>query len=109
MSDNSDDTSAPKNTTLWNQLCRVPPEHLKSFTRAGGFKGTAIKPMWSIHRMTEIFGPCGQGWGIEQPQFEPITAGEDWQIYQAKEAMRHRERAVWYLEKRRSLKEEYNV
>ena len=38
-----------------------------------------------------------------------ITDGFDWCEYQAQEAMRHRERAAWYLEKRRSLKEEYNV
>jgi hypothetical protein len=60
------------NTELWDKLCRVPPEHLKSFKRAGGFQGTAIKPMWSIHRMTEIFGPVGDGWGTDEPQFQTV-------------------------------------
>lgn len=58
------------NTEIWDKLKRVPPEHLKSFERAGGFKGTAIKPMWTIHRMTEVFGPIGKKWGIGEPRFE---------------------------------------
>lgn len=69
------------NTKLWDQLCRVPPEHLKQFTRAGGFKGTAIKPMWSIHRMTELFGPCGEGWGIAKPDFQIVNAGDEIMVY----------------------------
>jgi len=48
---------------LWNRLYKTPKEHLKPFTRAGGFKGTSIKPMYAIMRATEEFGPCGQGWG----------------------------------------------
>lgn len=60
------------NTEIWDKLKRVPPEHLKGFQRAGGFKGTAIKPMWTIHRMTEIFGPVGIGWNMTQPEFQVI-------------------------------------
>lgn len=65
------------NTTLWDELKRVPPEHLKGFSRAGGFKGTAIKPMWSFHRMTEMFGPVGLGWGINEPSFQTVPAGDE--------------------------------
>jgi hypothetical protein len=54
---------------------------LKSFTRAGGFKGTAIKPMWTIHRMTEVFGPCGTGWGINEPKFELIPCGDELAVF----------------------------
>ncbi|HMT13106.1 MAG TPA: hypothetical protein PKE19_00010 [Aestuariivirga sp.] len=66
------------NLNLWNCVCRVPKENLKGFTRAGGFGGTAIKPMWSIKTMTEQFGPCGEGWGIDAPTFQimPGTDGE---------------------------------
>lgn len=59
-------------TAIWDKLARVPKEHLKPFTRAGGFKGTAIKPMWTIHRMTEEFGPCGEGWGVNEPIFQVV-------------------------------------
>jgi hypothetical protein len=38
----------------------------KAFSRAGGFKGTAIKPYWIIMKATEVFGPVGIGWGWEE-------------------------------------------
>jgi len=60
------------NTELWDKLGKTDPAHTKQFTRAGGFKGTAIKPMWSYRRMTEEFGPCGKGWGIDQPSFQVV-------------------------------------
>ena len=69
------------NTEIWDKLKRVPPEHLKGFQRAGGFKGTAIKPMWTIHRMTEVFGPVGQGWGIDHPEFQVVPAGDEVLVY----------------------------
>ncbi len=65
------------NTKLWDTLKRVPPDQLKQFSRSGGFKGTAIKPMWSFHRMTEIFGPVGKGWGINEPTFTTVPAGDE--------------------------------
>lgn len=69
------------NTKLWDELKRVPPEQLKPFQRAGGFKGTAIRPMWTIHRMTEVFGPCGEKWGIDEPKFTVVPAGEEIMVY----------------------------
>lgn len=65
------------NTKLWDTLGKTDPAHTKGFTRGGGFKGTAIKPMWSYRRMTEEFGPCGTGWGIEAPQFQVLAGAED--------------------------------
>jgi hypothetical protein len=64
------------NTAIWDSVCRVPKESLKGFTRAGGFSGTAIKPMWSIKAMTEQFGPCGRGWGIDRPEFQIVNGHE---------------------------------
>lgn len=65
-------------TALWDKLGKTDPSHTKGFTRGGGFKGTAIKPMWSYRRMTEEFGPVGKGWGIYEPSFQvvPGTDGE---------------------------------
>lgn len=59
-------------TVLWDKLGRTDPAHTKSFKRAGGFSGTAIKPMFSYKRMTEEFGPCGEGWGINEPSFQVV-------------------------------------
>ena len=66
-----------ENMKLWNDVKRVPPEHLKGFTRGGGFKGTAIKPMWSIQTMTEQFGPIGIGWGVGKPEYTLVPAGNE--------------------------------
>lgn len=70
-----------QNLALWNKVSRVPKEHLKGFTRGGGFKGTAIKPMWSIHTMTEQFGPCGEGWGIGKPDFTVVPSENETLVY----------------------------
>ena len=63
-------------TELWDRLGKTDPAHTKSFTRAGGFKGTAIKPMASYRRMTEEFGPCGVGWGMSAPRFDTVPGSE---------------------------------
>ncbi len=59
-------------TELWDKLGKTDPAHTKDFTRGGGFKGTAIKPMFSYRRLTEEFGPCGTGWGVNEPQFQVV-------------------------------------
>lgn len=63
-------------TALWDKLGKTDPAHVKSFKRAGGFSGTAIKPMWSYRRMTEEFGPCGEGWGVNEPSFQVVPGVE---------------------------------
>lgn len=50
-------------TAIWDRLFKTDPAATKPFTRAGGFKGTAIKPYWCIMRATQEFGPVGSGWG----------------------------------------------
>jgi hypothetical protein len=59
-----------ENMRIWNALSKTDPAQTKAFKRAGGFSGTAVKPMWVIKRLTEQFGPCGEGWGIGRPHFE---------------------------------------
>ena len=66
---------------IWNRLCKTDPKHTKRFQRAGGFSGTAIKPIWTILRMTEVFGPCGTGWGMEKPEFEIQAAVDEWLVF----------------------------
>lgn len=68
--------SETTNMDLWNILSRTDPSATKNFTRGGGFKGTAIKPMWSVKRLTEEFGPCGDGWGVEEPSFQVVPASD---------------------------------
>lgn len=57
---------------IWNQLSKTDPKHVKSFTRAGGFKGHAVRPIYAIQKMTEIYGPAGEGWGTGEPVFQVV-------------------------------------
>lgn len=61
-----------ENMKIWEQLSKTDPKHTKGFKRAGGFSGTAVKPQWVIQRLSEVFGPCGSGWGFTQPQFQVV-------------------------------------
>lgn len=60
------------NLRIWSQLATTDPAQTKEFQRPGGFRGTAIKPMYAVKKMTEVFGPCGQGWGADEPKFEIV-------------------------------------
>jgi hypothetical protein len=78
MSTENQPVEAPSNLRIWDRLSKTDPRHTKRFQRSGGFSGTAIKPIWTILRMTEVFGPCGSGWGMEKPEFvtQPGSDGE---------------------------------
>lgn len=53
------------NMDLWEKHCVPHPDSMKKFTRAGGFRGTAIDPMWLIMQATLEWGPMGSKWGIK--------------------------------------------
>lgn len=65
------------NLRIWNTLGKTDPKHTKGFKRSGGFAGTAVKPIWQTMRLTEYFGPAGSGWGMDEPTFQTVTAGEE--------------------------------
>jgi hypothetical protein len=71
----------PDNMRLWETLGKTDPSATKKFKRAGGFSGTAVRPMWSNKRMTEEFGSCGIGWGQTEPQFQTVEAGGEILVY----------------------------
>ena len=79
-------------TDLWDRLGKTDPAHTKPFKRAGGFSGTSIKPIYSYRRMTEEFGPCGEGWGINQPQFQVVSGSEG-------EVLVYCTASIWYGER----------
>jgi len=64
---------------IWEALSKTDPRHTKEFKRAGGFSGTALKPIWIIQRLTKQFGPCGEGWGMGRPEFQ-VVAGENREV-----------------------------
>jgi hypothetical protein len=61
------------NTALWDSVFQTDPKHTKGFKRAGGFSGTAIKPLYLIHKATELWGSMGDAWGAESG--EPVISG----------------------------------
>jgi hypothetical protein len=65
------------NTRHWDALKATDPKHTKSFSRSGGFKGTALKPIWIIEQMTKHFGPVGEGWGMGEPKFQVVDLTKD--------------------------------
>jgi len=67
------------NTAIWDALSKTDPRHTKRFSRAGGFKGTALKPIWVEKRITEQFGPVGIGWGVNKPEFQVVN-GENKEV-----------------------------
>jgi hypothetical protein len=69
------------NLAIWNALEKTDPAHTKGFKRAGGFSGTATKPIYSIKRMTEQFGPVGIGWGNTEPKFEVVAASGEIMVF----------------------------
>ena len=49
---------------LWNAVKTPPPEALKKI-KGGRLSGMSdISPQWRYEKMTEVFGPCGDGWGF---------------------------------------------
>lgn len=53
------------NLQLYNTVRAVPKTAIKTIT-AGRLKGFSdINPMWRIEKLTEQFGPCGEGWYYE--------------------------------------------
>jgi hypothetical protein len=63
MAENQE-TSANK-SALWSEVQETDPRYTKTFNRAGGFKGTSTNATWLAKRATEVFGPCGIGWGVK--------------------------------------------
>lgn len=56
-----------KNMELWNRVEKTDPKFVKSIT-GKKYKGDSPNPYWIVKRLTETFGPCGQGWGWEVVQ-----------------------------------------
>jgi hypothetical protein len=69
------------NLRHWAVLGKTDPAQTKSFQRAGGFRGTAIRPIWNERLLTEHFGPNGIGWGSDKPEFTLVPAGDELLVY----------------------------
>ncbi len=54
----------PENMELWNSVCETDPKKTKPVDQRGGF--TAICAQWQFKRATELWGPYGGKWGIQE-------------------------------------------
>ena len=74
---------------LWQSVCVTDPRAVKPIT-GKQYKGNSPKPYWVIQRATEVFGPCGLGWGVQilSERFERF----------ADEALHIAHVKVWYLQ-----------
>jgi hypothetical protein len=52
------------NLELWRSVEKTDPAATKQFAGKGGFRGTAISPMYLIKKATEVWGPMGDRWGV---------------------------------------------
>ena len=52
------------NMKLWQSVCVTDPKAVKPIT-GKQYKGNSPKPYCVIQRATEVFGPCGLGWGVQ--------------------------------------------
>lgn len=67
-----------ENLRIYEQSREVP-ENAQKTIGGGRLKGmTDINPMWRIKKLTELFGPCGEGWGydITHKEIIPGANGE---------------------------------
>jgi len=54
------------NMRIYNQVRSVPADALSPIS-GGPLKGKSnISPQWRFQRLSEVFGPCGEGWRVEQ-------------------------------------------
>lgn len=66
------------NMSIYEQVRACPSEALRPI-QGGKLKGKSdINPMWRIKKLTEMFGPCGEGWRTADETFwtTPGAGGE---------------------------------
>lgn len=60
------------NLAIWRQVEKTPPSMTEK-VNFGAFRFTTIDAQYQIMRATELFGPCGIGWGIRNQKYEMLV------------------------------------
>ena len=64
------------NLNIWNKLASSDPKYLKKVS-FGSRSFTAIDPQYQVKKMTEQFGPVGEGWGWHnKTEIVPVSNGD---------------------------------
>lgn len=61
------------NLHIYKQVRSVPEDAQKPFESSCGKKLTEINSMWRLQKLTELFGPCGEGWYTEVTRQERVS------------------------------------
>lgn len=90
----------PGNLNIWESVQKTDPKFTKEYTGPGGFTGTAVNAQYLAMRATEIFGPCGTGWGynVLEERFDiggPLTNKEG--VVLANAQVHTLKVELWYL------------
>lgn len=60
------------NLTVWRRVEQTDPDMTEK-VNFGAFKFTTIDAQYQIMRATELFGPCGVGWGIRNQNYDMLV------------------------------------
>ncbi len=64
------------NLDIWDKLASSDPKYLKKVS-FGSRSFTAIDPQYQVRKMTEQFGPVGEGWGWHNTTaIVPVSNGD---------------------------------
>lgn len=64
--------SGQDNMSIWNRVAESDPDMIEKVS-FGQFKFSTIDAQSQLQKATEVFGPCGLGWGIRNQKFEMLT------------------------------------
>jgi len=53
------------NRVIWDAVCNTPPDRTRPFYTSNNKCLTDVNPQWRAEKLTEVFGPCGFGWGYD--------------------------------------------
>ena len=77
------------NMKLWGAVERTDPKYTKSFSRSGGFSGTAINATYLIRKATELWGPLGGAWGFNIADEKYVPGGDMTVVHVVRIDFRH--------------------
>ena len=72
------------NMRIWSRVEKTSRDYTNPFKKAGGFGGTSIDPMYQIKRATEVFGPIGDGWGVDVVEENIVDMPEGQKLHYVK-------------------------
>ncbi len=65
----STDTMSASNTEVWDLVCETDPKYVKE-VGFGKRSFTSVDPQYQLHQATQLWGPYGDKWGMEDLEWE---------------------------------------